>query len=117
MRPPDANGRFPILTDVDSGYAMSLNLTIFVGQEMKEMMKGAGWDIAPYQGNDAWMLPIPATFIVDREGRIASRFIDPDYRKRMAIEDIVDASACACLACSDGRSIVYSSAQSLPCVT
>lgn len=91
MRAPDANGRFPILTDVDSGYAMSLNLTIFVGQEMKEMMKGGGWDIAPYQGNDAWMLPIPATFIVDREGRIASRFIDPDYRKRMAIEDIIDA--------------------------
>ncbi len=91
MRAPGANAHFPILTDIDSGYAMSLNLTIFVGQEMKDMMKGAGWDIAPYQGNDAWMLPIPATFIVDRKGYIASRFIDPDYRKRMAIEDIVEA--------------------------
>jgi hypothetical protein len=54
-------------------------------------MKGAGWDIAPYQGNDAWILPIPATFVVGRDSIIRARFVDPDYRKRMAIEVIVDA--------------------------
>lgn len=91
LRPQGGAGRFPILTDVDNGYAMSLNLAIFVGQEMREMMKDGGFDIAPYQGNDAWMLPIPATFIVDTHGRIVSRFIDPDFRKRMAIADIVSA--------------------------
>lgn len=84
-------GQFPILTDVDNGYAMSLNLTIFVGSELQSRMKSEGWDIARYQGNDAWILPIPATFIVNKAGVIVSRFIDPDYRKRMAIEDIVDA--------------------------
>lgn len=86
---------FPILTDVDNGYAMSLNLAIFVGQEMQAHMKGAGWDIAPYQGNDAWLLPIPATFIVDHNGVVTARFVDPDYRKRMAIEDIVEAMRAA----------------------
>lgn len=91
LKPPGERGYFPILTDVDNGYAMSLNLAIFVGMEMRELMKGNGWDIAAYQGNDTWMLPIPATFIVDSSGQIASRYIDPDYRKRMAIEDIVDA--------------------------
>ena len=29
---------FPILTDMDNGYAMSLDLAIWVGDEMKEMM-------------------------------------------------------------------------------
>jgi peroxiredoxin len=82
---------FPILTDIDNGYALSLNLAIFVGLEMQNFMKGAGWDIAPYQGNDAWILPIPATFVVDRDSIIRARFVDPDYRKRMAIDVIVDA--------------------------
>ena len=55
------------------------------------MISEAGWDIAAYQGNDSWMLPIPATFIVGTDGRVRSRFVDPDYRKRMAIEDLLSA--------------------------
>ena len=82
---------FPILTDIDNAYSMSLNLTIFVGLEMSKLMKGAGVELPRYQGNDAWMLPIPATFIVAQDGVIKARFIDPDYRRRMAIEDIVAA--------------------------
>jgi peroxiredoxin len=87
----EANAPFPILLDMDNGYAMSLNLAICVGEEMKRMMAESGWNLPAYQGNDAWMLPIPATFIVATDGRIAARFVDPDYRKRMAIEDMLDA--------------------------
>jgi peroxiredoxin len=88
----DAAARpFPILTDVDNGYALSLNLAIFVDLEMQKHMTNAGWNIAPYQGNDAWILPIPATFVVGRDSIIRARFVDPDYRKRMAIDIIVDA--------------------------
>jgi peroxiredoxin len=86
-----AKAPFPILLDMDNGYAMSLNLAICVGEEMKRMMAESGWDLPAYQGNDAWMLPIPATFIVATDGRITARFVDPDYRKRMAIEDMLDA--------------------------
>jgi peroxiredoxin len=87
----EANANFPILTDMDNGYALSLNLVIWVGEEMRRMISEAGWDIAAYQGNDSWMLPIPATFIVGTDGRVRSRFVDPDYRKRMAIEDLLSA--------------------------
>jgi peroxiredoxin len=87
---------FPILTDVDNGYALSLNLAVFVGLEMQKFMKDAGWNIPPYQGNDAWLLPIPATFIVDRDAVIRAHFVDPDYRKRMAIEAVVDALEACC---------------------
>jgi peroxiredoxin len=84
---------FPILTDMDNGYAMSLNLAIWVGEEMQRLIKEAGWDIASYQGNDSWLLPIPATFVVGTDGRIVSRYVDPDYRRRMEIEDMVHAIA------------------------
>ncbi len=76
---------------MDNGYALSLNLAIWVGAEVQELMASAGRDLPRYQGNDAWMLPIPASFVVDAEGIVRARFIDPDYRKRMAIEDLLQA--------------------------
>ena len=86
----NANVPFPILTDMDNGYALSLNLAIWVGAEMQKMM-AARDDISAFQGNSSWMLPIPATFVVGRDGVITARFVDPDYRKRMAIEDLLAA--------------------------
>ena len=44
-----------------------------------------------YQGNEAWFLPIPATFVLARDGTITARFIDPDYRRRMTVEDLLAA--------------------------
>jgi peroxiredoxin len=85
-----SNVRFPILTDMDNGYALSLNLTIWVGAEMQKMMEGRQ-DLPTFQGNSSWMLPIPATFVVGRDGYIRARFMDPDYRKPMAIANMVAA--------------------------
>ena len=87
----DSNVKFPILSDMDNGYAMSLNLAIWVGSEMEEYMTQIGRTLPQYQGNDSWMLPIPATFVVGRDGRIKARFVDPDYRKRMAIDELIAA--------------------------
>lgn len=87
----DCNVNFPILSDMDNGYAMSLNLAIWVGAEMQEFMTKIGRELPQYQGNDSWMLPIPATFVVGKDGRVKARFVDPDYRKRMTIEDLIGA--------------------------
>jgi peroxiredoxin len=87
----DAGARFPILTDMDNGYAMSLNLAIWVGAEMVEFMSSIGRDLPRYQGNDAWVLPIPATFVIGPDGRVKARFADPDYRTRASVEDLIAA--------------------------
>jgi peroxiredoxin len=87
----ESKARFPILTDMDNGYALSLNLVIWVGAEMERMISAAGWDIPSYQGNTSWMLPIPATFVVGKDGKVKARFVDPDYRKRIGIESMIAA--------------------------
>ncbi len=81
---------FLVLTDMDNGYAMSLNLAIWVGEELRKIISERH-DIPKYQGNDFWILPIPATFVIGANGRIKARFVDPDYRKRMSIEDMLAA--------------------------
>jgi peroxiredoxin len=87
----DSGVAFPILTDMDNGYAMSLNLAIWVGAEMKEYMLSIGRELPQYQGNESWTLPIPATFVVAQDGHIKARFADPDYRNRAAVEDLIAA--------------------------
>lgn len=82
---------FPVLSDMDNSYAMMLNLAFYVGDEKRQRMAAAGWDISPFNDSDAWTLPIPATFVVGRDGRVKARFIDPDYRRRMDVKDIVAA--------------------------
>ena len=82
---------FPILSDADNGYAMSLNLTIWVGAEIQKAMEDRRLDLPTFQGNSSWMLPIPATFVVGQDGLIRGRFIDPDYRNRMMISDMLAA--------------------------
>lgn len=87
----EAQATFPILSDMDNAYAMSLNLAIWVGSEMEDYIRARGHELPQFQGNDSWMLPIPATFVIGRDGRIAARFVDPDYRKRAAVEDLIAA--------------------------
>ena len=86
-----ANAPFPVLADVDGGYALQLNLLFWVGDEKREAMQAGGFDIAAFQGNETWMLPIPATFIVGQDGLVKARYIDPDYRRRVDLEVIVGA--------------------------
>jgi peroxiredoxin len=36
-------------------------------------------------------MPIPATFVIARNGIVKARFIDPDYRKRVTVEELLAA--------------------------
>jgi peroxiredoxin len=87
----DAEAPFRILTDFDNGYALSLNLVIWIGEEIKQHLTSTGRDLAAFQGNPAWFLPIPAMFVVGADGLIKARFVDPDYRKRMDLDELLAA--------------------------
>jgi peroxiredoxin len=87
----DAHAPFPILTDIDNGYALSLGLVFWVDEEMQQLMLARDANPAQSQGNDSWFVPVPATFVVGRDGRIVARHVDPDYRKRMDLDAVLDA--------------------------
>jgi peroxiredoxin len=85
----DSGAPFPVLTDLDNGYALSLNLAIWLGTEIQRLMSSQ--NLANFHGNDGWLLPIPATFVVGRDGLVKARFVDPDFRRRMEIDDLLAA--------------------------
>lgn len=89
----ESGAKFPFLTDVDAGYALSINLAIWVDEAMSSLIASAGWDVPGYHGGQGWILPVPAVFVLDREGVVRTRHIDPDYRQRMELDAIVEAVA------------------------
>lgn len=82
---------FPVLSDEGNGYSLSLNLVIWLGERIRGLDNALELALEKSQGNNAWFVPIPATFVVGADGRITARFVDPDFRKRMEVEDVLTA--------------------------
>src|SRR3982751_1396676 len=50
----DSGAPFPVLTDLDNGYALSLNLAIWLGTEIQRLLSYQ--DMKNFHGNDGWLL-------------------------------------------------------------
>jgi len=85
----ESGADFPFLSDFGNGYALSLNLAIWVDDAMSTLIAGAGWDVPRFQGAPGWVLPIPSVFVVDSSGTIVARHVDPDYRRRFDLRAVL----------------------------
>jgi peroxiredoxin len=74
---------FPILSDIDLAYALSLDLVYWVGPEIRALYDQLGLDLERYQGNGNYLLPMAAKFIVGRDGTVKARQVDVEFRRRM----------------------------------
>jgi peroxiredoxin len=80
---------FPVLCDIDNGYALANGLMISIGEAARDTYFAYGIDLASFQGNHGVFLPIPATYVVATDGTILDAFTSPDFRKRMPPEDVI----------------------------
>lgn len=84
---------FRVLTDLDLTYALSLGLAFWVGDTIKEAYLQLGIDLEQFQGNSGWLMPLPATLVVGKDGSVKASFVEPNLRLRMSTEDILAAVA------------------------
>lgn len=87
----EAGARFRFLSDIDADYAASIGLAITIEPALREAFERAGKRVPDFQGSKGWILPIPSVFVLDRDGIVRARHVDPDYRRRMEIDDLVGA--------------------------
>ena len=73
---------FPFLTDIDNSYGLELGIAMPVSTEIRELIQPRGLDLTVFQKNDAWFVPLPAIFIVDRNSIVRKAYVNPDYRQR-----------------------------------
>lgn len=86
-----AGNAFRVLSDIDNGYALTAGLVIWLGERVRDLYLSHGLNLERFQNSPNWFVPIPATFVVGRDGVIIARHVDPDFRNRMDIEAIVAA--------------------------
>lgn len=80
-----------VLSDVDHGLALACGIAFRTPNPYRNLLLGSGLDLADRQGNAAWFLPVPAFFVVDREGVVRWSFVDIDFTRRAEPHDVVAA--------------------------
>jgi len=73
---------FPILSDHGGGLAASFGLRFRLPDDLIAVYKGFGVDLAVINGEPSWTLPMPARYVIARNGTIAYAEVNPDYTRR-----------------------------------
>ena len=55
------------------------------------MREDRGLDLESLNNGNGSILPIPATFVLDNQGKVTWRYVDVDYRTRSEPQDIINA--------------------------
>ncbi len=81
--------RFPLLSDAGNKVAGQFGLTYKVPDEQKALYQRAFVNLPFINGDGSWELPIPATYIIDRDGTVLYASADEDYTERPEPQDII----------------------------
>jgi peroxiredoxin len=73
---------FPILSDPGSAVAAEFGLRFALPDDLIEVYKQFGNDLPTINNDPAWVLPMPARYVIDTNGVIAYAEINPDYTRR-----------------------------------
>lgn len=81
---------FPVLTDADMKVANAYKVAFAVDERTLTRYKGAGIDLLENNAQkEKAYLPVPAIYVVNKEGSIVYRYFDEDYKKRPLIKEIL----------------------------
>jgi peroxiredoxin len=73
---------FPILSDVGNVVASKMKISFSLPDDLKQIYLGFGVDLQKANGDESWVLPLPARYIIDQDSVIQYAELDPDYTVR-----------------------------------
>lgn len=83
------NLQFEVLSDVGNKVALQYGLVMKVPEVIRPLYLEWGLDIPAVNGEDTWELPIPATYVINTDGKIVSAYVNKNYTERMEPDDII----------------------------
>lgn len=72
---------FHVLSDIDNKIAKEYGIVFKLTDEVADIYNKS-FGVDTYNGNDKNELPLAATYIINKEGKIIYAFLDADYRNR-----------------------------------
>lgn len=84
------NLEYEILTDLENKVAKGFGIVFSIEGELRKTFDGFGLDLAAVHGNPNYELPVPATYVIDKNGIIILAHADVDHTTRMEPEDVLE---------------------------
>lgn len=85
------NLSFDVLFDQGNKVADSFGLSFVLPESLRPIYKKFGIDVEAANGDGTFRLPVPATYVINKDGTIAYAFADADYTARLDPEDVIAA--------------------------
>jgi peroxiredoxin len=82
---------FTLLSDPGSAYAKLCGLHFELTDAQVAFYTGRGLDLPARHAGSGWELPVPATYLVGRDGIVAWAFVNPDWTRRAEPDAILAA--------------------------
>jgi len=83
--------QFPLLSDVGNDVARQFGLVYRVPEFQQAVYRRAFINLPLANGDESWELPIPATYLVERDGTVIYASSNPDYTERPEPGEILSA--------------------------
>lgn len=81
--------KFEVLSDVGNRVARQFGIVYQLPEDLRSVYAGLGIDLPAANGDETFELPLPATYVVDRDRKIRMAFVDVDYTKRVDPEEVI----------------------------
>ena len=82
---------FPIIHDQDFAIMKAYKTAFTVDDATATKDRGFGLDLKKANGADANVLPVPATYIIGKDGKIKFAYFNLDYRRRVTVKQVAQA--------------------------
>ena len=79
---------FSIISDRDYKLMKAYKVDYVMEPGLADRYKKGGLDVAMANGQTDYVLPVPATYIINKDGKIKYVFFDKDYKKRPSIKNL-----------------------------
>jgi len=81
---------FTVLSDQGNRVAKDFGIVFTLPEVLRPIYVQFGIDLPAWNGDDSFELPMPATYVIGRNGIILDGFVNTDYTQRMEPEQILD---------------------------
>ncbi len=82
--------RFPVLSDPGNAVARQFGLVYRLPEGLEGLYRAIFINLPLANGDQSWELPIPATYVLERDGTVLFAFADVDHRKRAEPAEILE---------------------------
>lgn len=80
---------FHVLSDTHGMTAARYSLLFDVPDDMRQVLESFGLNLAEYNQTDRWILPVPATFMIDESAVVRFSYVNPDFMKRLEPQEML----------------------------